>query len=115
MTSQPSTSSTYRPGKLRTSLEIEPPGVLTSTGTEIAYPLSSTRYTTGNLRLHAVLSDSQNSPSLVAPSPVETYTTSSVVSSSLPRRYASAQPTACRNCVPVGEEDDVMLYALAPQ
>ena len=34
--SQPSTSSTYRPGNDATSLEIEPPAVFTSTGTEIA-------------------------------------------------------------------------------
>ena len=32
----PSVSATKRFGKERTSFEIEPPGVLTSTGTEIA-------------------------------------------------------------------------------
>ena len=97
-----------------------PPAVLISTGTEIAYPLSSTTYTTGSARLHALLIDSQNSPSLVAPSPVETYTTSSsvkpsVMPSSFARSEASAMPTACRNCVPVGDDDETMLYARCPQ
>ena len=63
--SQPSTCCTKRLGNPLTSLEIEPPAVFTSTGTEIAYPLSSTRKTTGSFRLHAVLRLSQNSPSLV--------------------------------------------------
>ena len=59
------------------SFDTEPPAVFTSTGTEMAYPLSSTRKTTGSLRLVAVLSASQNSPSLVVPSPVVQSTTSS--------------------------------------
>ncbi len=54
-----------------------PPGVFTSTGVEIAYSLSSTTYTTGSRALLAVFSDSQNSPWLVAPSPSDTYVTSS--------------------------------------
>ncbi len=54
-----------------------PPGVFASTGVEIAYPLSSITYSTGSLPLEAVFSDSQNSPWLVEPSPIETYTTSS--------------------------------------
>ena len=66
----------------------------------------------------AVLSDSQNSPSLVAPSPIERYVTSSAWNRSarsgmsLTRSYsmpASAQPTACRHCVPVGLPCDGML------
>src|SRR5260221_1383303 len=109
-----------RPGNDATSFEIDPPAVLTSTGTEMAYPLSSTRYTTGSLRLHAELSDSKNSPSLVVPSPVVTSTTSSpwnpsVMSSSRARTDASALPTAWRNCVPVGDDVETMLLALCPQ
>ena len=38
----------------------------------MAYPLSSTTNNTGNLRLDAVFIASQNSPSLLAPSPSET-------------------------------------------
>ncbi len=49
-----------------------PPAVPTSTGTEIAYSLSSIRNSTGSFRLEAEFSDSQNSPSLVVPSPQET-------------------------------------------
>jgi len=41
--SQPSTSRTSKLGKSRTRREMLPPAVCTSTGTEIAYPLSSTR------------------------------------------------------------------------
>src|SRR3954471_6802832 len=116
MKSHPSTSSMRNPGNDLTSFEIEHPAVITSTGTEIAYPLSSTRYTTGSLRFAAVLSDSQNSPSLVVPSPVETRTTSSFsnpseMPSSFARSDASAQPTPWRNCVPVGDDADTMLYA----
>src|SRR5512143_4219090 len=97
-----------------------PPAVLTSTGTEIAYPLSSTRYTIGSLRLQALLSDSQNSPSLVVPSPVVQSTTSSfsnpsVSASCLARTIASAEPIAWRNCVPVGDEVDTMFSDLWPQ
>src|SRR5665647_442537 len=77
-------------------------------------------YTTGSPRLHALEIDSQNSPSLVAPSPVETYTTSSSLNpsvrpSSFARIDASATPTACRNCVPVGDDDETMLCVLCPQ
>ena len=54
-----------------------PPGVFASTGVEIAYPLSSTTYKTGSLLFEAVFSDSQNSPWLVDPSPIDTYVTSS--------------------------------------
>src|ERR671915_669422 len=110
ITSHPSTSWMKSPGNPVSSLETDPPGVLTSTGTEMAYPLSSTRKTTGSLRLVAVLSASQNSPSLVVPSPVVQSTTSSPrISWSLSgmpsiveyRSHASAQPTAWRNWVPV--------------
>ncbi len=69
--SQPSTSSRKRSGKLATSLETEAPAVCTSTGTEIAYLLSSIRKRTGSFRLLAVFIASQNSPSLVVPSPPE--------------------------------------------
>ena len=50
-------------------------------------------------------------PSLVAPSPEETYTTSSFPSFTAPM----AVPTACRNCVPVGEEAETMWYFRHPQ
>src|SRR5713226_2955345 len=40
-------------------------------------PLSSIRYSSGSFLLQAVFRDSQNSPSLVEPSPPETYTISS--------------------------------------
>src|SRR3970040_1347717 len=74
----------------------------------------------GSWRLQAVFSDSQNSPSLVVPSPADTYTISSAANSSdIPsfraRQIASAQPTAWRNCVPVGEDDETTLSALWPQ
>jgi hypothetical protein len=75
--SQPSTSSMYRFGNEARSFEIDPPAVLTSTGTEMAYLLSSTRKTTGSLRLQAEFIASQNSPSLVVPSPQVQSTTSS--------------------------------------
>src|SRR5690606_34036341 len=103
----------YRLGNDDTSLLILPPGVFTSTGTEIAYPLSSIRKSTGSLRLHAVLSASQNSPSDVWPSPDVQSTISSSWNGSIrsriagtpaARQPASAQPTAWRNCVPVGED-----------
>ena len=70
--SQPSTSSTCRSGKERVSREMLPPAVWTSTGTEMAKSLSVIRNRTGARRRQAALSDSQNSPSLVAPSPPET-------------------------------------------
>ena len=57
---------------MATSRDTEPPAVCTSTGTEIAYPLSSMRNNTGSFRLLAVFSASQNSPSLVVPSPADT-------------------------------------------
>jgi len=69
--SLPSTSSSSKFGKLHTSFETEPPAVCTSTGTEIAYLLSSIRNRTGSLRLLALLSASHHSPSLVVPSPAE--------------------------------------------
>ena len=59
-------------GETATRREMFPPAVCTSTGTEMAYPLSSTTNMTGSFRLEAVFSDSQNSPSLVVPSPRET-------------------------------------------
>ena len=62
---------------MRTSVETEPPAVCTSTGTEMAYLLSSMRKSTGSLRLLALFSASQNSPWLVVPSPAEQYTSSS--------------------------------------
>ena len=75
--SLPSTSSSNRLGKLRTSLDTEPPAVWTSIGTEMAYLLSSMRNRTGSLRLLALFSASHHSPSLVVPSPAEQYTISS--------------------------------------
>jgi hypothetical protein len=123
-TSQPSHSWIRSPGKPVSSFEIEPPGVLTSTGTEIAYLLSSTTKTTGRRRLVAVLSASQNSPWLVVPSPVEQKTTSSprigrsasgIRSFCEYRSHASAHPTACRNWVPVGLEALTMLSSRCPQ
>ena len=59
-------------GESATRREMFPPAVCTSTGTEIAYPLSSTQKITGSLPSAAVFSASQNSPSLVVPSPSET-------------------------------------------
>src|SRR5204862_235978 len=53
-------------------VQTEPPAVCTSTGTEIAYPLSSMRNSTGSFRVEALFNASQNSPSLVVPSPAET-------------------------------------------
>ena len=51
---------------------MSPPGVWASTGTEIAYWLSVIRKRTGSASVAAVLIASQNSPSLVVPSPAET-------------------------------------------
>src|SRR5512145_2844372 len=111
-------------GKERTSLEIDPPAVFTSTGTEMAYLLSSMTNTTGRRRLQALLSASQNSPSLVVPSPEETNTTSSPLKRDSRsgmslifeyRSHASAQPTAWRNWVPVGLEEETMFRSLWPQ
>ena len=123
MTSQPSHSSSRRAGNPATSLEILPPAVFTSTGVEMAYPLSSTRKTTGSFRLDAVFIASQNSPCEVVPSPVVTSTTSSrsVGTCSAAagfwsaRSHASAQPTAWRNWVPVGLEALTMLRSFCPQ
>src|SRR5437016_7229347 len=76
----------------------------------MAYPLSSTRQTTGRRSAEMVLRNSQNSPSPVAPSPIDTYVTSSSCTTGEPGRappnagsrlVASAQPAACRHCVPV--------------
>ena len=74
----------------------------------------------GSLRFDAVFSDSQNSPCDVVPSPVETNTTSSAWKPSMmpsrpARIVASAAPTACRNCVPVGDDVETMLSCLCPQ
>jgi PAB1-binding protein PBP1 len=71
--------------------------------------------------LLAVFIDSQNSPWLVVPSPVDTNTTSSPrnCASARPsvaaRTDPSAAPTPCRNCVPVGDEELGMLSPLCPQ
>ena len=48
-----------------------PPAVWTSTGTEIAYPLSSTQKITGSFPSATAFMASQNSPSLEVPSPRE--------------------------------------------
>ena len=69
---------TKRFGIDRSMAEMLPPAVWRSTGTEIAKPLSSTRISSGSLSRHAALMHSQNSPSLVAPSPVQTSVTSSL-------------------------------------
>src|SRR3954454_24447152 len=82
-------------------------------GTEMAYPLSPTRYTIGRRFRHAMFSDSQNSPSLVAPSPDVTSVTSWLEPSM--NCAASAQPAACRNCVPVGDDELTMLNLRCPQ
>ena len=113
MKSVPSTSPRHSPGKPATSFEMLPPAVWHETGTEMAYPLSSTRKSTGRRLRQATLSDSQNSPSLVAPSPEAT----SVISSDAGARSrpASAQPTACRYCVPVGDDELTMLNFAWPQ
>ena len=60
------------------SAEMLPPGRLRLDGTEIAYPLSSTRKSSGRSRQARMFSDSQNSPSLVAPSPAQTSVISSL-------------------------------------
>src|SRR5690349_5437790 len=57
-----------------------------------------------------MFSDSQNSPSLVAPSPELTSVTSSVCSSRY--REASAHPAACKYWVPVGDDALTMLNLL---
>jgi len=46
-------------GKPETNREMLPPAVCTSTGTEIAYPLSCTQKITGSIRFDAVFSASQ--------------------------------------------------------
>ena len=75
--------------------------------------------------MEAVFIASQNSPSLVVPSPAVTRTTSSPcalpascawsLSSSLYLTTASAAPTAWRNWVPVGLLWETMLSFLWPQ
>jgi hypothetical protein len=79
---------------------------------------------TGKRRVHAVDRPSQNSPSLVVPSPSDTYTISSrskcianptFSPSSARYRPASAQPTACSTCVPVGLDCDTMCSGRCPQ
>ena len=115
--SVPSTRMTFRLGNDSTSRDTSPPGVWTSTGTEMAYPLSSTTYTTGSRREHAVFNDSQNSPPLVEPSPSDTYDTSSAWDAPpasgcrWKNSPASAPPTACRHCVVVALEGDTMCRA----
>ena len=99
------------------------PGVCTSTGTEIAYWLSVIRKRMGALSVAAVVRASQNSPWLVVPSPEETYTTSSswkawrfLMSLRTERkRPPSEQPTACKNCVPVGLDCDTTFARFSPQ
>src|SRR5262245_5759048 len=102
---------------------MDPPGVLTSTGTEIAYPLSSTRKRTGSFRLQAEERPSQNSPSEVWPSRVETRPSSSFWK---PPRSASAliwlirqpppaAPTAWRHWPPVHEDLGIRSSRLDPQ
>ena len=119
----PSHSTILSPGNPVRSRETFPPAVWTSTGTEIAYSLSSITKSTGSFRLHAVFSASQNSPSEVVPSPAVHTTISS--SAKLPtcrcssgateaRNPASATPTACRNWVPVGDDADTMLKRVSP-
>ena len=74
----------------------------------MAYPLSWIRKRTGNRRSDALFSASQNSPSLVAPSPPLTSTIPSPFGAPgspgirwrLKYLSAWATPTACRNCVP---------------
>src|SRR5206468_2368828 len=82
------------------------PGVWRSTGTEMAKPLSCTKKITGSDSRHAALIASQNSPSLVAPSPVLVSVTASDAGSRY--RFACAQPTAGSNCVPVADDGDAM-------
>ncbi len=123
-TSVPSTSSMSRSGNPLTSRLTLPPAVPTSTGTEMAYPLSSTRKTTGSFRFDAVFSASQNSPSEVCPSPVVQSTTSSSSNASIrsripstneARNAPSAVPTDCRYWVPVGEDVDTIRRSRRPQ
>src|SRR5207237_2141289 len=87
--------------------------------TEAAYPSYSMRKRIGSFRLLALFRASQNSPSLVVPSPAETYTSPSLrvglsgtASRCADRSHASAQPTACRNWVPVGLDWLTMCSAL---
>ncbi len=70
--SQPSHSSTRSPGIERKIFEMLPPAVCASIGTEMAYLLSVIRKTTGARRRQAAFNASQNSPSLVEPSPPDT-------------------------------------------
>src|SRR5687767_2287920 len=86
---------------------MSPPAVWYSAGQEMAYPLSSTTHTTGSCSVQIVFMNSQNSPSPVAPSPIDTYVTSScsTCGGGAPRsgnRFdASALPAPCRHCMPV--------------
>src|SRR5579864_3913235 len=109
MKSVPSQPKTLRFGWPETSREISPPGVSCSTGTEIAQPLSWIRKITGRLSRHAALIASQNSPSLVAPSPQLVIVTASEAGSS--SLLPCAQPTAGSNCVPVADEGETMCSA----
>jgi hypothetical protein len=112
--SHPSTSTTCSGLNPAMVFEIDECGVCTSRGTEIAYSLSSIRKTIGSSITHAVVSASQNSPSDVDPSPPVQSTTSSLWNpppsaartSSWSRAFAiaSAQPTAWRYCVAIGDD-----------
>ncbi len=89
-----------------------PPGVCVSVGVEIAKPLSSIRKMIGSFSRHDALIASQNSPEEVAPSPAQTsVASSSSLSSACASLPAWAQPTACRNCVPVAEEGETMFFS----
>src|SRR5277367_2543466 len=79
----------------------------------MAYPLSSIRNSTGSRPRQAWLMDSQNSPSLVAPSPELASTRLSPPGSST--RQASAHPTACTNWVPVADELLTICFAALAQ
>ncbi len=86
--------------------ETDLPETWSLTGTEIANLLFWIRKITGNRPRAAQFTASWNSPSLVDPSPDETYTTSSV-----PFRTAPiAVPTAWRYCVPVGLDCDTIRH-----
>ena len=87
--------------------------------------MSSTRNSTGSCLVHAAFSASQNSPSLVEPSPSEVKTISSawkrcVAIGDVRRRGcrctpASAAPTACSTCVAVALDPETMFSAVCPQ
>ncbi len=101
--------SSFRPLPAAASPEIPPAAVRYSRPRFAAPPEPRSRSrclrlipAAGRRSRHAAFIASQNSPSLVAPSPVQT----SVISSALPPAYVfpCAHPTACTNCVPVGDD-----------